>query len=73
MKKVKIKIDCPYEIGDVVQFKTNGSIKRMEVTDVIMTLRTKDNSIKFTLELEGWYMLDTNRHKVAITQKGAGE
>ena len=41
VKKVKVKAYCPYEIGDKVQFEKGGSVKTMEVTDVITETREK--------------------------------
>lgn len=70
-KRVKVKAYCPYEIGDKVQFEKGGSIKVMEVTDVITETSAKNRTSKFRLELDGWYMLDTNLHEIKIqkTQK----
>lgn len=66
IKKVKVKAYCPYEIGDKVQFEKGGSVKIMEVTDVITETSAKNGTSKFRLELDGWYMLDTNLHEIKI-------
>lgn len=65
-KKVKVKVYCPYEIGDKVQFEKGSSVKTMEVTDVITETSTKNGTSKFRLELDGWYMLDTSLHEIKI-------
>ena len=65
-KKIKVKAYCPYEIGDKVQFEKGGSVKTMEVTDVITETSEKNGSSRFRLELFGWYMLDTNLHEIKI-------
>lgn len=66
LKKIKAKAYCQYEIGDKVQFEKGGSVKTMEVTDVIMETSAKNGTSKFRLELDGWYMLDTNLHEIKI-------
>ncbi|MCI8483486.1 MAG: hypothetical protein HFH41_04000 [Lachnospiraceae bacterium] len=68
-KKVKVKAYCPYEIGDIVQFKKCGQVKTMKVTDVITETSIKNGTSKFRLELDGWYMLDTNLHEIEIERK----
>lgn len=68
VKRVKVKAYCPYEIGDKVRFEKGGSIKTMEVTDVITETSAKNGTSKFRLELDGWYMLDTNLHEIKILQ-----
>ncbi len=65
-RKIKEKTYCPYEIGDVVQFEKGGSVKNMKITDVITETSARDGTSKFRLELDGWYMLDTNLHDVKI-------
>ena len=65
-KKIKVKAYCPYEIGDKVQFEKGDSVKTMEVTDVITETNEKNGTSKFRLELDGWYMLDTNLHEIKI-------
>lgn len=65
-KRVKVKVYCLYEIGDKVQFEKGGSIKTMEITDVITETSAKNGTSKFRLELDGWYMLDTNLHEIKI-------
>lgn len=65
-KRVKVKAYCLYEIGDKVQFEKGGSIKTMEITDVITETSAKNGTSKFRLELDGWYMLDTNLHEIKI-------
>lgn len=71
-KKIKVKAYCPYEIGDKVQFEKGGSVKTMEVTDVITETSTKNGTSKFRLELDGWYMLDTNLHEIKIKKPQKG-
>ena len=68
-KKIKVKAYCPYEIGDKVQFEKGGSVKTMEVTDVITETSAKNGTSKFRLELDGWYMLDTNLHEIKIQNR----
>lgn len=58
-KKIKVKACCPYEIGDKVRFEGGGNVHIMEVTDIIMEISVKEETSKFRLELDGWYMLDT--------------
>lgn len=72
-KKVKVKIFCPYEIGDEVQFEKCGITNIMEVSDVITETSAKNGTTKFRLELDGWYMLDTSRHEVAVRGKKENE
>ncbi len=66
IKEIKVKAYCPYEIGDKVQFEKGGSVKTMEVTDVITETSAKNGTSKFRLELDGWYMLHTNLHEIKI-------
>ncbi len=68
-KRVKVKAYCPYEIGDMVQFEKGGTVKRMEITDVITETSARDSTSKFRLELDGWYMLDTNLHDIAVMKE----
>lgn len=65
-KKIKATAYCPYKIGDKVQFEKGGSVKTMEVTDVITETSVKNGTSKFRLELDGWYMLDTSLHEVKV-------
>ena len=51
-KKIKVKAYCPYEIGDKVQFEKGGSVKTMEVTDVITETSAKNGTSKFPMSLE---------------------
>lgn len=67
-RKIKAKAHCPYEIGDKVQFEKGGNILVMEVTDIIMETSVRDGTSKFRLELDGWYMLDTNLHEVKVQE-----
>lgn len=46
-KKIKVKAYCPYEIGDKVQFEKGGSVKTMEVTDVITETSAKTVQASF--------------------------
>lgn len=68
VKKVKVKAYCPYEIGDKVQFEKSGNVNVMEITDVITETSAKNGTSKFRLELDGWYMLDTNLHEIKIQE-----
>ena len=64
MQLIKFKAECPYEIGDKVQFKKCGNKKVMEVTDIITQISAKSGQVTFILELDGWYKLNTNLHEV---------
>lgn len=64
MQMVKFKTKCPYEIGDRVRFGKGGEAKIMQITDIITQISVKTRHIKFILELDGWYKLDTDIHAV---------
>ena len=70
MKTIKFKAECPYEIGDKIQFKKpsnayyKGETKVMEITDIITEKSEKTGRINFVLELDGWYKLDTKLHEI---------
>lgn len=70
MQMLKFKAKCPYEIGDRVQFEKKssayckGETKVMEITDILTQISAKTRRVKFILELDGWYKLDTDLHAV---------
>ena len=64
MKKAKFKAFCPYEIGDKIQFEKGNIIRTMTITDIIAMQSVKNGTTTFRLELDGWYMLDTNLHDI---------
>ena len=72
MQVVKFKAKCPYEVGDKVQFSKpgnayyKGETKIMEITDIITQISAKTGKITFILELDGWYMLNTDLHEVKM-------
>lgn len=76
MQMLKFKAKCPYEIGDRVQFEKQGSAyykgetKVMEITDIFTQISAKTGHIKFILELDGRYKLDTDLHAVDIANTG---
>lgn len=76
MQMLKFKVTCPYEIGDRVRFEKKGSAyhrgetKVMEITDIFTQISAKTRRIKFILELDGWYKLDTDLHAVDIANTG---
>ena len=72
MQTLKFKAKCPYEIGDWVQVEKKGNAyykgetKVMESTDILTEISAKTGHIKFILELDGWYKLDTDLHAVDV-------
>lgn len=64
MQMLKFKAKCPYEIGDRVRFEKGSELKVMEITDILTQISAKTEHIKFILELDGWYKLDTDLHAV---------
>lgn len=66
MRILKFKAKCPYEVGDRVRFEKGGELQVMAVTDIITQISAKTGRIKFILELDGWYQLDTDLHAVDI-------
>lgn len=72
MRTLKFKAKCPYKIGDRVQFEKKGNAyykgetKVMEITDILTQISEKTGHVKFILELDGWYKLDTDLHAVDV-------
>ncbi len=66
MQMLKFKAKCPYEVGDRVRFEKGGELKIMEITDILTQINAKTGHIKFILELDGWYKLDTDLHAVDV-------
>lgn len=66
MVKAKFKAVCPYELGDKIEFKKGDKVHTMTITDILTEHSVKTGKVKFRLELDGWYMLDTNLHEVTI-------
>lgn len=66
MQMLKFKAKCPYEIGDRVRFEKGGKSQIMEITDILTQISAKTGHIKFILELDGWYKLDTDLHAVDV-------
>lgn len=66
MQMLKFKAKCPYEIGDRVRFEKSGELKIMKITDILTQISVKTGHIKFILELDGWYKLDTDLHAVDV-------
>jgi hypothetical protein len=64
MRAIKFKAKCPYEVGDRVRFEKGGELQIMEITDILTQISAKTGHIKFILELDGWYKLDTDLHAV---------
>lgn len=64
MNAIKIKVKCPYEIGDCVRFEKGGNLQIMDITDIFTEVSAKTGRVKFILELDGWYKLDTDLHPV---------
>ena len=69
MQKIKFKEKCPYEVGDKIQFEKGGAVNTMTITDILVEYSVKNETAKFKLELDGWYMLDTSRHEVKIPER----
>lgn len=67
MQMLKVKAKCPYEVGDWVRFEKDGELKLMEITDILTQVSAKTRHIKFILELDGWYKLDTDLHAIDVT------
>lgn len=66
MQMLKFKAKCPYEVGDRVRFEKGGELQVMEITDILTQISVKTGHIKFILELDGWYKLDTDLHAVDV-------
>lgn len=66
MQMLKFKAKCPYEIGDRVRFEKGGEMQIMEITDILTQISEKTGHVKFILELDGWYKLDTDLHAVDV-------
>ncbi len=66
MQMLKFKAKCPYEIGDRVRFEKGGEMQVMKITDILTQISAKTAHIKFILELDGWYKLDTDLHAVDV-------
>ena len=72
MRTLKFKAKGPYKIGDRVQFEKKGNAyykgetKVMEITDILTQISEKTGHVKFILELDGWYKLDTDLHAVDV-------
>ena len=66
MQMLKFKAKCPYEVGDRVRFEKGGEMQIMEITNILTQISAKTGSIKFILELDGWYKLDTDLHAVDV-------
>lgn len=64
--RIAFKTQCPYKIGDKIQFDTGNKIMVMKVTDIITKYSLKTGRVIFILVLDGWYKLDTNLHDVKI-------
>ena len=64
MQMLKFRAKCPYEIGDQVRFRKGRELRVMEITDIITQISAKTGHVKFILELNGWYKLDTDLHDV---------
>ena len=60
------KKKCPYEVGDQVRFEKGGELQVMKITDILTQISAKTRHIKFILELDGWYKLDTDLHAVDV-------
>lgn len=66
MQTLKFKTKCPYKTGNQVRFEKGGEMQVMEITDIIAQFSVKTGHIKFILELDGWYKLDTDLHAVDV-------
>lgn len=67
MQILKVKAKCPYAVGDRVRFEKGSELKIMEITDILTQVSAKTRHIKFILELDGWYKLDTDLHAIDVT------
>lgn len=49
-----------------MRFEKGGEMQIMEITDILTQISAKTGHIKFILELDGWYKLDTDLHAVDV-------